>query len=310
MPVGSVIIVSYNSEAYIEACLLALERAEDWRVILVDNCSTDDTVKRARQVCRKTCMLLNPQNLGFGAAVNQGAKVAEGDVFVVLNPDTISNSYSLEKLAQAVTANDVGAAGGLLVPSGEPVENGFTVRRFPTLGSMLVQVLLINQIWPRNPWNRYYRCLDLDYRLAQEVDQPAGACLAVKRKAWEDVGGFDQRFFPVWFEDVDFCRRLRSNGWKIVYCPDAVFTHAGGHSVNRLRFEEKQVFWYRNLLRYFAKHHSQAEIGFLQASIVLGLVLRVLLSLCGLQPAGVPAREAIRAYWNVACRCASGRANL
>jgi len=310
MPVGSVIVVSYNSEAYIEACLLALQRVENWKVILVDNCSTDKTVERAQQVGSKTCMLLNPRNLGFAAAVNQGAQVAEGDIFVILNPDTISNSYALEKLVQPLVAYDVGAAGGLLVPSGEPAENGFTVRRFPTLASMLVQVFLLNHIWPKNPWNRHYRCLDLNYRLAQEVDQPAGACLAVKRKAWEDVGGFDEGFFPVWFEDVDFCRRLRSSGWKIVYCPDAVFTHAGGHSVNSLRFEEKQAFWYRNLLRYFAKHHTRVEVSLLQASVVLGLLFRVLLSLCGFQPAGVSAREALTAYWHVAYRCASGRENL
>jgi N-acetylglucosaminyl-diphospho-decaprenol L-rhamnosyltransferase len=310
MAVGSVIIVSYNSESYIEACLLALESVEGWKVILVDNCSTDHTVERAKQVGGKICMLLNPKNLGFAAAVNQGAKVAEGDVFVVLNPDTISSPYSLEKLAQAVTACNVGAAGGLLVPNGAPAESGFTVRRFPTLGSMLVQVLLVNHIWPGNPWNRDYQCLDLNYRLAQEVEQPAGACLAVKRKAWEVVGGFDEDFFPVWFEDVDFCRRLRSKGWKIVYRPDAVFAHAGGHSVNKLRFEEKQVFWYRNLLRYFAKHHSRAELGLLQASIVIGLLFRMLLSLCGLQPAGVSVREAIRAYWHVARRCATRRTNL
>ena len=108
------------------------------------------------------------------------------------------------------------------------------VRRFPSLGSMLAEVLLLNRLWPGNPWNVRYRCLDLDYRTLQEVDQPAGACLAIKQQAWEAAKGFDGSFFPVWFEDVDFCRRLRNGGWKVVYCPDAVFRHVGAHSVSKL----------------------------------------------------------------------------
>ena len=144
---------------------------------------------------------------------------------------------------------------------------------------MLAEVLLINRIWPTNPWNRRYRCLDLDYTKVQEVEQPAGACLAIKRRAWEDAGGFDESFFPVWFEDVDFCSRLRDKGWKIVYSPGAVFTHVGGHSVKKLPFRDRQVFWYKNLLRYFRKHHRHWEVSVLRAGIAIGLLLRVLLAL-------------------------------
>src|SRR5260370_1096278 len=96
---------------------------------------------------------------------------------------------------------------------------------------MLAEVLLVNRAWPGNPWNVRYRCLDLDYRNTQEVDQPAGACLAVKRKAWDEISGFDEGFFPVWFEDVDFFRRLRDKGWKIVYSPAALFSQSSVFAV-------------------------------------------------------------------------------
>jgi GT2 family glycosyltransferase len=156
----------------------------------------------------------------------------------------------------------------------------------------------------------HYRCLDLDYQTAQEVDQPAGACLAVKRQAWETINGFDESFFPVWFEDVDFCRRLRDKEWKIVYCPDAIFLHAGGHSVNRLPFRDRQSYWYRNLLRYFRKHHSRYELAVLRVGIAIGLLLRALLSLVGFGPAGTSITETLEAYWHVAwqyaIKCADG----
>jgi N-acetylglucosaminyl-diphospho-decaprenol L-rhamnosyltransferase len=229
---------------------------------------------------------------------------------VILNPDTKAAAGSLDNLAEglqteafppkALHADTVGAVGGLLVGEDGLPQKGFTVRRFPTLGSMLAEALLLNRMWPGNPWNLSYRCFDLDYQTAQEVDQPAGACLAVKRKAWDEVGGFDETFFPVWFEDVDFCRRLRDKGWKVVYSPGAVFSHLGGHSVNRLRFRDRQSFWYGNLLRYFSKHHGSAQVAGLRAGITVGLLLRALLSLVGFGPSGISASEAVAAYSHAA----------
>jgi GT2 family glycosyltransferase len=198
----------------------------------------------------------------------------------------------------------VGAAGGLLIGKDGLPQKGFTVRRFPTIGSTLAEVLLLNRIWPSNPCNVSYRCLDLDYQAAQDVDQPAGACLAVKRQAWEAINGFDEGFFPVWFEDVDFCRRLRDREWRIVYCPDAVFLHAGGHSVNQLPFRDRQSYWYRNLLRYFMKHRSPSELALLRVGIAIGLLFRALLSLVGFGPAGISVTESLEAYWHVAWRYA------
>src|SRR5947209_9135174 len=149
MPVGSVIIVSHNSGAHIEACLRALASFVNWKVILVDNLSSDDTVEKAQSAPLNLCLVLNPQNSGFAAAVNRGARVAEGDLFVILNPDALASPRSLDHLAQVLAATaGIGAAGGLLTRNDGTVEKGFTVRRLPTLGSMLSEILLINRIWP------------------------------------------------------------------------------------------------------------------------------------------------------------------
>jgi len=299
MPLGTVVIVTHNSGGCIRACLQALEPFTQWKVVLVDNNSTDDTIQEARKVRLEIRTLINSHNAGFAGAVNQAAKVAEGDFLVILNPDTIPTAGSLDKLAQAFRSDAVGAAGGLLMGKDNLPEKGFTVRRFPSTGSMLAEILLLNRVWPGNPCNVHYRCLDLDYESYQEVDQPAGACLAVKRQAWETVNGFDDSFFPVWFEDVDFCRRLRDREWKIVYCPDAIFLHAGGHSINRLSFRDRQSYWYSNLLRYFRKHHSRSEVAALRLGITIGLLFRALLSSVGLRPSGTSISETVGDYWHV-----------
>jgi N-acetylglucosaminyl-diphospho-decaprenol L-rhamnosyltransferase len=274
-----------------------------WKIVVIDNNSTDDTFEEAAASGLEPIRLSNSHNVGFAGAVNQAAKFAEGDVLVLLNPDTIATAGSLDKLADALRVTTAGAAGGLLVGTDGLPQTGFTVRRFPTIGSMLAEVLLLNRAWPSNPWNVRYRCLDLDYQIAQEVEQPAGACLAVKRQAWDEINGFDEGFFPVWFEDVDFCRRLRNKGWTIVYRPDAIFSHSGGHSVGRIAFRDQQAYWYKNLVRYFAKHHGRAQTAILRVGITLGLLLRALLSLVGFGPSGISVVEALEGYGYAAWRC-------
>lgn len=182
--------------------------------------------------------------------------------------------------------------------SGEP-ERGFTFRRLPTLASLLSEAMLLNQVWPSNPINRRYRCLDADYSKPQHVEQPAAACLAIAREAWEGIGGMDTEFAPVWFEDVDLCKRLIDSGRKIVYCPAARFRHRGAHSVGKLAFRDKQVFWYANMLRYTRKHFSTGRVLVLRVGIVAGMLLRSLAVLIGAEPKNVSFDEALKAYASV-----------
>lgn len=299
---GSAIIVTYNSAGQIGPCLEALRTEVGWQRIVVDNASPDDTIDRVQQTDSAACVIKNPENIGFAAAANQGARLASGNILLFLNPDAIAQPGALDALANALKQEGVGAVGGALSHSCGEVDRGFCVRRFPTLPSMAAEVLLLNRIWHSNPLNRSYRCLDLDYAKPQDVDQPAGACLAVKREAWAGVGGFDESFFPVWFEDVDLCLRIRAQNWKILYSPSARFLHSGGHSVNRLPMGDRQLFWYRNLLRFWRKHESPTAVATLRGIIAVGMGLRSLAALFGAAPETTSA-EAMRAYARVVSEC-------
>ena len=110
--------------------------------------------------------------------------------------------------------------------------------------------------------------------LPRVVEQPAGAFLMVRRQVWEELGGFDESFFPLWFEDVDFCRRIRDRGWSLYYVPEAVAKHTGGHSILSLTLEMRRIYWYRSLLRYSAKHFHPLAFRLVCLAVLTGSFLR------------------------------------
>ena len=121
--------------------------------------------------------------------------------------------------------------------------------------------------------------------------------LQSRARRGQRFGGLDEQFFPVWFEDVDFCKRLLECSAKIVYCPTARFRHSGAHSVSKLSFRDKQVFWYSNMLRYARKHFTPGQVQVLRAGIVTGMLLRSLAAIFGARKTQL--REALKAYWTV-----------
>ena len=294
----SAIIVTHNSSATIRECLEALA-GEPCEINVVDNASSDDTVQRVEEFVawNPARLIANDENLGFAAALNQGARAAEGDVLLMLNPDAIAEPGAITALLRCLEETDAGAAGGALMEENGQPARGFAFRRVVTLAPLVCEALLVNQLWPDNPVNRRYRCLDADYSQLQEIEQPAGACLAVRRTMWDKLGGFDEQFFPVWFEDVDFCQRLREQGGKIVYCPQAPFRHSGAHSVGQLSFRDRQVFWYSNMLRYARMHFSDGQVGILRLAIVVGMMMRSAGALFGVRKASL--RETLGAYGRV-----------
>jgi GT2 family glycosyltransferase len=297
----SVIIVTYNSAAQIEACVRALA-AQDCEIIVVDNASQDDTVSRVRNLAGEIPrqLVVQPRNSGFAGGVNQGVRAASGEVLLILNPDAIAEAGAIDALLTCLNNSGAVAVGCALFDAHGAPAAGFAFRRLPKLSSLLFEAMLLNQLWSGNPVNRKYRCLDADLAREQFVEQPAGACLAVTRAAWVAVGGMDTQFYPVWFEDVDLCTRLLQIGGPIVYCPAAHFRHSGAHSVGKLSFQDKQRFWYTNMLRYAQKHFSRGKVTMLRVGIVAGMALRSLATLLGGKPPAVSTSTAVKSYWSVA----------
>jgi len=259
--------------------------------IIVDNASSDGTVERVR-ARGGVRLIANSQNRGFAAAVNQGAREAgESDVILLLNPD-VQLLTGIDPLVESARRH--GLAAGRLVDERGATQSGFTLRRFPTAAALNCELLGINRLWPSNPVNRKYRYLDRDLNLPGPVEQPAGAFLMFRRDVWQKLGGFDERFDPVWFEDVDFCRRAVEAGYEIAYLPSVVARHEGGHSVGRIAARQRASYWCVSLLRYAAKHFRPWSFRGVCAAVVLSSVPRMV--------AGMIAERALspaKTYFNI-----------
>jgi N-acetylglucosaminyl-diphospho-decaprenol L-rhamnosyltransferase len=269
------VIVTHNSEDSIGPCLEAL-RGRVERVVVVDNASTDGSAAESRKRSDVT-VLLNTENLGFAAAVNQGAEAVQLPFILLLNPDVVVLT-DLEPLVTECSKPGVGAAAGKLIgPDGLP-QAGFSIRRFPTPAALAVEAVGLNRVWKNNPVNRRYRCLNLDLEQPGWVEQPAGAFVLLRRTAFQAVEGFDADYWPVWYEDVDFFKRLASSGYRVRYTPAAVARHQGGHSVRQLPGRMRVFSWYGSLLRYSLKHHGPIGQVAVDAAVAVGCAGRMV---CG-----------------------------
>lgn len=271
------VIVTHNSADVIHSCMEALSRmCPEVTPIVVDNASSDETVDRVRS-CGGVRLIANSENRGFAAAVNQGAREASASDFILLlNPD-VELLGAVDQLTESAQRH--GLAAGRLVDRAGHTQTGFMLRRFPTPAALICELFGINRLWSSNPVNRRYRCLDCDYDQPAMVEQPAGALLMVRRDVWEKLGGFDEQFYPVWFEDVDFCRRAVDAGYQIAYMPSVTALHEGGHSVGRILEGRRATYWCVSLLRYGAKHFQAGEFRWICAAVLFSSIPRMIVGM-------------------------------
>jgi GT2 family glycosyltransferase len=217
-------------------------------------------------------VIANSTNRGFAAAVNQGIAATDADSILLLNPD-VQLLSAVDALVEASRRH--GIAAGKLVDATGQAQTGFTIRRFPTPMSMIFELCGLNRLCRSNPVNRKYRYLDRSLEEAGFVEQPAGAFMMIQREVWKKTGGFDEGFHPIWFEDVDFCRRAMESGYRAEYIPSVVGRHAGAHSIRRIPAGCRAWYWCVSLLRYAAKHFGELGYRFVCAAVLFTSIPRM-----------------------------------
>jgi len=299
---AAVVVVNWNSGDFLSRCVYSLLRnAEGRQIIVVDNASEDSSLQFLPSLSSNVTLVRNRENVGFAAANNLGWRASKEAFILFLNPDTECFPGSVGRLEQTlIDDKTIWAAGGRLIsPSGQ-TQFGFNVRCFPTLGSVVAEMLLIDEIWKGNPWTRHNPIPVTDNSSVIDVDQPAAACLMTSRAALEAVGGFDETFRPAWFEDVDLCRRIRNLGGRIVYQPDARFLHQGGLSLRHITGEAFLECFHTNQIRYFAKHHGTRMAARVRNVISIGLLIRGALSLVHPLVHNASRADSARTFWKAA----------
>ncbi len=276
-------------------------------LVVVDNGGGLADRARIEALWPGATILENETNRGLAAAANQAAAAAQGDILLFLNPDTRAEGDPFPEIARAFETHPeaVAVAPRLLDDDGREVESGplappdredqrtFQLRRLPTLRTDARALLLLDHLSPDNAGRREERYADRPRSEPFAVEQAAAAALAVRREAFRRIGGFDERFFPAWFEDVDLCARLKAEG-SILYWPGARLRHRGRTSSETLGYAAFLPIYYRNALRYRRRYGAPARWAY-RALLAGGMLLRLAaLPFRGDMPR--PRGEAARAY--------------
>lgn len=266
-PDVSVIIVSYNVRDHLRRCLeslFALYEARMAEVFVIDNASTDGSEQVVREQFPWVTLVPHAWNLGFASGVNQGLVRAQGAFILLLNPDTVLCPDTVERFVAFMRAHpDCGIVGGqLLNPDHSPQES---FRTFPTPVSSIAESLFLTRLWGR---------LRRPERPCA-VDVVVGACLMARREMVQEIGFLDEQFF-LYFEEIDWCRRARQQGWGVYTLPDAPVIHGLGRSTEA-RPDEAFVELSRSRALYMQKHFSRIGRWVTHGVITVGVMLRVIL---------------------------------
>ena len=296
----SIVIVTWNSERWIDRCLQSIAGACGglaYEVIVYDNASVDATLSA---IGNGVDVIRGTANDGFAAGVNRVAARASGRYFFLLNPDCELAPRALEVLVEFLDANPVvAAAAPLLSDEAGDSQREFQLRRLPTLATLVSEVFGIDKLFPANRMTARYRYRELELTHPQPVEQPAAAALLLRREVFAEVGPLDERFAPAWFEDVDYCRRLAAAGHTIFVVPAARARHFGGASLEHIPFAEFIALWYRNMWLYARKWLTPGQAEALRWAIVFGMFLRMPLALLGIAHLHLGRWSAARAYAGV-----------
>lgn len=273
-PTVSIIIVSWNTRDLLRRCLESVYTTLppiSFEVIVIDNASDDGSADAVEERFSGVRVIRNAENVGFSAGCNAGIRMASGQWAMLLNPDAKLLPGAVQAMIEFAAAHPEAAVIGpkLINSDGTMQKNG---RRFPYL---LREILGITRAY-KLIWNWFDRTMEYgrsDFDRTAEVDEICGACMFVRKAAIDRVGLLDEQFF-MYYEEVDWCRRIKQAGWKVYYLPDAHVMHHWAQAAKQTGLDGSRIF-YRSQYLYFRKHHGPAQALILRS--LSNLLLMVLL---------------------------------
>lgn len=251
----SVITVTWNSAKLIGEQIESVKNGSQnisFEQFVVDNGSTDETVKIVKEKYPWVKLIENGKNLGFGAPNNIAAKISSGEFLLFLNPDMRVSTGSLDKMVEWMRSHqDVGLASCKLVDEKGDLNADAQPRRFPGLFDQLAIILKLPHLFPQILDRYMFKGFDADKE--QEVDSVRGSFMIIRREVLEKLGfAFDHRYF-IWFEDVDTCKEVQRLGYKVMHTPVISCVDYVGQSFKQRTTLWKQKNFTKSMLQYFQK---------------------------------------------------------
>ncbi len=277
-PEITVVIVNFNSLAYVRRCLASLRgggaEGVTWEMVVVDNASREAGVEGLAREFPEVRVIRRATNGGFATGVNAGVRAATAPTVLLLNPDTEVMPGALASLLAYARAHP---DAGVIAPRIEDPDGALQLscRRFPTFWAALFnRYSLLTRLAPRNSRSASYLMTDWDHASIREVDWVSGAAMLIPRATLARVGLLDEGYFFS-IEDVDFCRRVHDAGLRVVYIPAATVRHRIGGS-SRTAPARVVLARHRGMWRYYRRH--------LRGGLLLDtLTAAAIIARCGMQ---------------------------
>jgi GT2 family glycosyltransferase len=258
-PLVSVIVISWNTKDLLLNCLRSINPKTckyPLEIIVVDNCSSDGSADEVAKRFSNAMLVRNEANFGFSKANNIGIRKSRGEYLCLVNSDVQLLNGCIATLVDYMEEHtDVGMTGPAMLDVKGKL--GRSCRGFPTLWNMICHAFGLDLLFPKSKLFASYILRHWAQNTISDVDILGGWFLVVRREAVKRVGLLDEDFF-FYAEDMDWCKRFHSNGWRVIFLPTAAAIHYGGGST-----QNAAVQWYieqqRADLRYWRKHHSALE---------------------------------------------------
>jgi GT2 family glycosyltransferase len=258
----SALIVSFNTRHLLLQSIASAIREPDVEVVVVDNASSDGSADAVEHEYPRVRLVRSQTNLGMAGGTNAAACVASGQDLLLLNPDAALTPGALDGMVRLLNAQPRAAAVGpaLVYPSGAPQSSAF---RFPGLVQVALDLFPVNRLMDTRLNGRIHG------RAPRLVDYVLGACMLIRREAWDRIGPLDEGYF-MYLEEVDWCRRALRQGWQVWYEPRTKVIHHGGAATSQQPEKMFTQLW-RSRLRYYERFHGPLHNRLVRGLVRLGM---------------------------------------
>jgi len=283
----TIVIVNYNVKFFLEQCLLSVRKAIlhlnqsnagfEAEIIVVDNNSVDSSISMLNSKFPDITLIVNKDNKGFSVANNQAISIAKGEYILLLNPDTVVEEFTFQKIISFMDEHPGAGALGVKMIDGKGEFLPESKRGLPTPSIAFYKVFGLSRLFPKSKIFGKYHLGFLDKNKTHEVDILAGAFMLIRKKVLNEIGLLDENFF-MYGEDIDISYRITRAGYKNYYYPETQIIHYKGESTKKSSVNYVFVF-YRAMIIFAKKHFSQKNASIFSLFINIAIYLRASISI-------------------------------
>lgn len=278
----SVIIVNYNVEYFVDQCLSSVKKSitnYPIEIMVIDNASIDGSVELLKAKYPEFRLIFNEDNLGFSKANNQGIDCAEGEYILLLNPDTVVEESTFEKVIKFMDEHPDAGGLGVRMIDGKGRFLPESKRGLPTPMVAFYKIFGLSKIFPKSKRFGQYHAGHLSEFETNKIDVLSGAFMLMRKTALDKVGNLDEDFF-MYGEDIDLSYRIQKGGYDNYYFPDTSIIHYKGESTKKSSVNYVFVF-YRAMIIFAKKHFTGNNAWLFSFVINLAIYFRAFIAISG-----------------------------